>query len=156
MMGDHPYFPMFVSLSGKRVLVIGAGAIAARRIGALLPFGPRIDVVAPGAKPEVSAAAEAGRLRWQQRPFEPADLDGAELVLAATDDPALNARVAALCRERHVPVNVASDKALCDFFFPGIAMDGDLVVGVTASGKNHRRAREAAERIRENLEEGSL
>lgn len=151
-MGTYPWFPLFVDLSEKRVLVVGAGMIATRRAMTLLSFCRRVAVVAPAASRDIAFEAASGRLRLDVRPFEPADLDGADLVVAATDDPTLNADIAALCRARAIPVNVASDHTLCDFYFPGIAMSDDLVVGVTASGKDHRRVRQAAEKLREALE----
>lgn len=150
-MNDRLYFPLFVDMSGKRVLVAGAGAIARRRIESLLPFGPHITVVAPEAVSEVADLAKAGRLLWLSRVFQEADLDEADLVLAAAGDAAVDAQVAAACRKRHIPVNTASDRGLCDFYFPGIARRDNLVVGVTASGTDHRAARETTEAIRELL-----
>lgn len=155
-MGGFPYFPMFVDLSQKRVLVVGAGAIASRRIEVLLHFCQQILVVAPDIRFRDHSEAAAERVCLCQRPFQPSDLDGADMVIAATNDPQLNADIAARCRARGIPVNVASDSALCDFYFPGVAMDDDIVIGVTASGRNHRRAREAAEHLREALEKGSI
>ena len=149
----RPYFPLFVDISEKRALIVGAGAVAARRAAVLARFCGRITVVAPAAQPEVEALASAGALTLICRAYDPADLDDADLVLACTDDSALNARIAETCRERGIWVNVSSDKALCDFYFPGIAVAGDLVAGVTACGTDHRRAREATRRIQECLKE---
>ena len=146
-----PYFPLFVDLTGRRALIVGAGRIAARRAGVLAQFCDGIAVVAPRVHPDIEALAAAGRLRLARRPWEEADLDGAALVLACTDDPALNARVAALCRARGVPVNACSDRTLCDFYFPGVAVAGPVVAGVTAGGGDHKLAREATERVRRCL-----
>lgn len=75
--------------------------------------------------------------------------------LAATDDAALNADIARACRQRGSPVNVSSDRALCDFYFPGVAVAGDVVAGVTASGRDHRLARQMTRRVQALLEESA-
>lgn len=149
-MAEYPWFPMFVDLSEKRVLVVGGGTVASRRAGTLARFCGNVAVVAPRVAPGI---ASLPGVRVEERPFDPGDLDGADIVVAATDDPALNADIARRCRERGVPVNTASDRALCDFYFPGVAVDGSLVVGVTASGQDHRRAAQVTRRVREMLGE---
>lgn len=155
-MSDRLYFPLFVDLTGKNVLVVGAGKIACRRIGTLLPFGPRITVVAPETAPEIAALAEEGGVVWLPRTFQEDDLDGMDLVLTAAGNADVDALVASVCRERHIPVNAASDKSLCDFYFPGIARKDRLVVGITASGADHKAARQTTEAIRRLLDEEDL
>lgn len=152
-MGEYPFFPAFVDLSGRRALVVGGGRIAARRVNTLVQFCPGITVVAPRLHPELIALAEAGKARVEQREYLESDLDGADLVLACTDDAALNAAIAAACRARGIPVNAASDKALCDFLFPGIARRGDLVLGVTAGGQDHALAKRVTGELRAYLEQ---
>ena len=152
-MVEYPYFPAFIDLSERRVLVVGAGQIAARRVGTLAQFCPRITVIAPHIHPDILALAGAGQASVGQRAYAESDLDGADLVLACTDDAALNADIAAACRRRGIPVNVASDRALCDFLFPGVARRGDVVVGVTAGGSDHALARRVTERVRKLLDD---
>ena len=77
----------------------------------------------------------------------PEDVDGCELVIAATDDSQVNSEIAKYCKERQILVNHAGDQSQCDFYFPGIAREGGLVVGVTASGKNHKQASEITGRL---------
>lgn len=144
-----PCFPMFVDLSGKRALVVGAGRIAARRVKTLLRFCDHITVVAPAVHPDF----EGLDVTFVRRGYDPLDLEGADIVIAATDEAALNADIARACRARGIPVNVSSDQALCDFFFPGVAVKGSVVAGVTASGTDHRLAKRATEIIREALEQ---
>jgi len=146
---EKAYFPLFVDLSEKKILVIGGGHIAARRIGTLTGFARHITVVAPRLRPELEALAAEGRISPVRRAFEDADLAGAELVIAATDSREINDRICTLCAERGIPVNVIDDPARCDFFFPGIVRDGSVVVGVTASGTDHKKARSVTEAIRE-------
>ena len=104
---------------------------------------------------EAPAGKGNGRrgVTWIRRPFEEADLQGRDLVFAVTDDRKLNERIAALCGEMGIAVNVSSDKTLCDFYFPGIVREGETVIGISASGRDHRKARRVRERIQEVLEE---
>ena len=150
-MPEYPFFPMFVDLSRRRALSVGGGRIAARRVSALVQFCPSITVVAPSIHPEIEALADGGRVRIVRRSYREADLEGMDIVLACTDDGALNAAIAAVCRARGIPVNVASDRTQCDFLFPGIARRDGLVVGVTAGGGDHRLARRATEALRDYL-----
>lgn len=147
-MGGHAFFPLFVDLEGRRVVVAGAGKVAARRVSRLAAFGAEIIVVAPEVHPEIERLAGEGAVKVVRRGCEASDFDGAALALIATDDAGLNAKLAAACRARGVPVNVASDRTLCDFHFPGIARKGNLVVGVHAGGEDHRGAKAAVEGLR--------
>ena len=151
-MEDYPFFPVFVDLSGRRALVVGGGRIAARRVNTLSQFCPNVTVVAPAIHPDIAALAALGRVKTVERAYREGDLDGADLVLACTDDGALNAAVAEACRERRIPVNDASDRSRCDFLFPGIARRGPVVAGVTAGGRDHALARRATEAVRRCLE----
>ena len=151
-MGGHPFFPLFVDLADKRVVVIGAGRVAARRVCELSQFGPSIAVVAPEAHADIAALVATGRVTLERRAYRESDLNGADMALAATGDAALNAEIGEACRRRGIPVNISSDRALCDFLFPGIAKRENIVVGVTASGEDHRRARALTEEIRSLLD----
>ena len=90
-MPKYPFFPAFVDLSGRRVLVVGGGRIAARRVGTLVQFCPNVTVVAPRIHPDIAALNVA----IEERPYRDGDLEGADLVLACTDDADLNAAIAA-------------------------------------------------------------
>ena len=147
------YFPLFVNLEGKKVCIFGAGDVAARRILALLEFGCELSVIAPEAVPRVENLAGEGRLVWEKSPYRPGMVKEAALVLAATDSRTVNEELWRECRELKIPVNVSSDRRLCDFYFPGLAVKEDVVAGVTAGGRDHKLARKVTERIREVLQE---
>ena len=89
------------------------------------------------------------------RAFEPSDLDGRHLVLAATDDAGLNRRIAEICRAKGIPVNDCSDRKFCDFQFPSVVRDEDVVIGINASGKNHRLVKETRQSIECCLGDGN-
>ena len=152
-MDDKLFFPLFFDLSDKRALIVGGGKIAARRAKALLPFVGRLIVVAMEPSDERWVLSAAGEIELLERSFAPKDLEGIFLVVCATGDEAVDETVRRLCRERGVFVNIASDKEKCDFYFPGVARKGSVVVGVTAGGTDHKKARETTERIRSLLEE---
>lgn len=149
----HKYFPLFVSLEEKEILVVGGGTIASRRIRALLPFGGRLTVIAPEVSDFIKEAAAEGELVWKQEAYTREALRYADLVLACTDDPELNGEVYSVCKCLGIPVNVCSDRRKCDFYFPGIVARDNVVIGVTAGGTDHRKAREVREKIERLLEE---
>ncbi len=138
-------FPLFVSLKDKRAVVFGGGKIALRRIKTLLRFECEITVIAP------EMAEEVAGVRWERRAYNAGDTAGAAIVLAATNDAAVNAEIARECNTAGIPVSVASDAALCSFYFPAVICHGDVTVGVTANGIDHALAKRIAEQIRNEL-----
>ena len=145
-------FPLFIDLKDKKVLIVGAGAIAARRATVLTEFGAEVMVVAPAAGDSVRELAEAGRLVWKRHAFCEHDLEALNrsfLVIAATSDRAVNDHIVQLCHERHIPVNHAGDQTQCDFQFPAIVRNDPVVIGVNAGGKDHGLVKRVAAELRE-------
>lgn len=151
-MDRKPYFPMFVDISCKKVLVAGGGRIASRRVKTLTQFTDNVTVISPEITDEISDLAEAGKVRIEKRCFALQDIEGADMVLAATDDSVLNRSIAEECRSRDITVNVSDDQSLCDFFFPAVALSGQVAVGITSSGTDPERTASVAKDIRELLE----
>ena len=144
-------FPMFMDLSEKNVLFVGAGHVNAGRIKTMLDFAGNIKVVSPEADASIVALDEEGRISLHRRRFDERDLDGADIVITSTGHAGTDVRIAGMCRRRGILVNAASDKSLCDFYFPGIAKKGPLVVGVTSSGEDHTLAAKASAYFRKIL-----
>ncbi len=142
-----PRFPLFVSLEGKTVVLVGGGAIAARRIAALRQFGCRIVVVSP------TISCSTDDLTWIQRPYRSGDLAGAFLAVAATNDRTVNKAVGDEARERGIFVSVADCEAECSFYFPAVCTGADLIAGVVSTGKDHHKTACAARQVRKVLEE---
>ena len=140
-----PRFPLFVSLAGKKCVVVGAGMIAARRIGVLRRFGAEVVVIAPEDK--------AGVGLTHCRGYEKSDLSGAFLAVAATNDRAVNHRIAQDCAALGIPCSVADCAAESTFFFPAVCEGGGLTAGVVSRGAAHGKTAAAAKRIRAVLEE---
>lgn len=151
------YFPMFIDIEGKHILVVGAGKIALRRVQTLLQFRARIKVIAREIPKEQKEAfhllVSEGKIVLEEKAFEESDLTEALfLVLAATNVKKLNHEICMLCRKRKILANTATDRTDCDFYFPAVAVQEELVVGITGDGSDHRKVAETAARIRKVLE----
>ncbi|MDO4305663.1 MAG: bifunctional precorrin-2 dehydrogenase/sirohydrochlorin ferrochelatase [Eubacteriales bacterium] len=140
-MKNKRYFPMFVDLSDKNIVVVGGGNIATRRVKTLLQFTRNVTAVAPLMTQDLQELGKAGMVTVLQRAVKRSDLTMAYMVIAATNDHKLNDEIYRVCKEEGIYVNIADDKEKCDFYFPGIFMQDELVVGITASGLDHKKAR---------------
>ncbi len=140
-------YPVSLRLDGTSVVVVGGGTVATRKIDRLLGCGAVVEVVAPEGSAEVEAWAASGRIEWTRREFEPSDLDGARLVLAATSRREVNEAVAAAARGRRVWVNVADVPDLCTFHLPALVDMHPLTVAVSTSGASPAFARFLRESI---------
>jgi siroheme synthase-like protein len=125
-----------VGLDQRRCVVIGGGAVAARKVAGLLDAGAHVTVVSPRPAPELLARAQSGAIRLVQRPYEPSEVDGAFLVVAATDDPEVNRAIAGRVQERGGLVNVVDDPTASTFIVPAVARRGDLTIAVSTGGAN--------------------
>jgi siroheme synthase-like protein len=126
------FYPAFLNLTGKECLVVGGGRLALHKTQDLRSAGARVTVVAPRVLPGFSGLKE---IRVIRRSFRPGDLSPAPwLVVAATDDEALHARIAALCRSRRVWVNVVDRPPLCDFIVPAVVRRGPVTFAVSTGG----------------------
>jgi precorrin-2 dehydrogenase/sirohydrochlorin ferrochelatase len=139
---------MFLKLSRRRCLVVGAGKIAEGKIASLLDAGARVRVVAPHATPTIATWARTRRLIWIQRAFEPADLDRAFLVIAATSSVKVHRIVFREARHRGVLCNAVDEPVRCDFYYPAIVRRGDLQIAISTRG----RSPALAQRLRRELE----
>lgn len=138
------YFPFFVDIAEKKGLIVGGGAVAARKAHTLLEFGALLTIVAPEIEEELLMHP---RMVCLVREFRTEDLDGVEFVIAATSDREQNTRVSALCRERNIPVNVVDDREKCSFLFPSVIKEGLLSVGITTSGASPQTAAALREKV---------
>ena len=149
---EKAYFPMFVDISEKEILVVGGGKIAARRIRTLLDFTVHITVITPVLDEKLRQYADLEKFRWVQRKYRESDITGSDkpdIVLAATGDTEVNAEIGRLCRSLGICVNVADKKEMCDFYFPSIVKTEEVVIGINSGGANPG----ATKRTREKIEE---
>lgn len=131
---DEPLYPINLRIAGHRCLVVGAGAVAAQKIGGLLDCDADVVVVAPEVFDAVDALAD--RVEIIRRPYRPSDLVGMRLVVAATGDGALQARILADGRAAGVLVNSADDPANCDFTLPSRVRRGPVLLTASTQGRS--------------------
>lgn len=127
---DDTLYPVNLIVTGRRCVVIGGGAVAARKAAGLLAAGAVVEVIATVVGEDVRASGAT----WQERPYRTGDLDGAWLAIVATDDPATNRRVHDDGEAARVWVNAADDPPACAFILPAIVRQGPLMVTVSTSG----------------------
>ena len=144
-------YPVNLLLAGQPVLVVGGGPVAARKVEVLLRAGARVTVVAPAA---AASIVERPEVTWLRRRYQPSEADTYRLVVTATNDPAVNARVAADCEAANVFVNSADDPANCTFTLPSVARRGDMQVSVSTGGRSPALARWLRQRIERELDSG--
>jgi len=142
------FYPIALELEGRPCLVVGGGAVAERKVEALLEAGARVTVVSPTVTPHLASWAHEGKIHRVARAWERGDLAGHALVFVATDDGAVNAEVASEGRRGGVWVNAADDPDHCDFILPSVLRRGALTVTVSTGGTSPALARA----IREELE----
>jgi len=141
-------FPMFLKLTGRRCLVVGAGQVGESKIAGLLETGAHIRVVALEASASVREWAQSGRIDLELRQFKPEDLDGVFLAIVATSSRSLNEHIYHEAQRRDVLSNVVDVPDLCDFFYPAVVRRGDLQIAVSTAGNSPS----LAQKIRQQLE----
>ncbi len=135
------YYPVFLDLRNRPVVVIGGGRVAARKVAGLVEAGARVRVIAPRVIAPVQAEAVV------RRRYRKGDLKGAVLAFAATDDRAVNQAVALEARRRRIPVNVADSLEECTFLAPARLTRGAVQIAISTSGTNPRLAKELRKRL---------
>ena len=140
-------FPIFLKLTNRPCIVIGAGHLAESKIESLQSANARVTVIAPAATERIAAMAASGELTWNQREYAPGDLAGHFLVVAATNVPAVNRAVFAEAESAGILVNAVDDPPFCDFYFPSVVRRGDLQIAISTAG--HSPA--LAQRLRKEI-----
>jgi siroheme synthase-like protein len=140
--------PIFLRLEGRPVLVVGAGTVALAKIESLRAAGAAITVVAPKTIPRIRELAHQDALVWRQRVFEPTDLDGSFLVIAATNASEVNRTVFEEARLRNIPCNAVDDPPNCDFYFGSVVSRGDLQLAISTAGESPA----LAQRLRQEID----
>ena len=135
------YYPVFLNLDAQPCTVIGGGAVAARKVEGLLGAGALVTVIAPRLHPALAALHGAGRIVWRAETYPEQALGEPVLVIAATDDAAVNRAVSEDCRARRIPVNVADAPELCSFILPAGAARSPLKIAISSAGTSPILAR---------------
>ena len=142
------YYPLFLDIIGRRCVIIGGGQVAERKIDRLLECGAAVEIVSRELTPALAALKAAGKVRHHGTDYEEALIRGAFLVIGATDNGAINGRIAADARRMGIPVNIVDDPGLCNFILPSLLARGDLSIAVSTGG----RSPALAKKVRQELE----
>jgi len=128
------YYPIFLELKGRPCVVIGGGQIACRKAQALVSCGAKVTVVSPRLGTGLQRLARTKKVRWHKQAFQPSHLKGAQLVIAATDDQAVNERSAREAKRRGIWINVVDQPRLCSFILSSVVRRGKLVLAISTGG----------------------
>jgi siroheme synthase-like protein len=132
--GEASLIPLFLKLGGRLVVVVGAGAMAERKVQSLLASGARVRLVAPAATAELQRLATAALRQWSRRRFEETDLEGAWLVVAATGDAATQRRVAAEAETRRVFLLAVDDPPNASAYSGAVVRRPPFMIAISSSG----------------------
>jgi precorrin-2 dehydrogenase / sirohydrochlorin ferrochelatase len=143
-----PLYPVNLKITDRPCLVVGGGAIAARKVGSLLFCGARVRVVSPEAGEDIRQLALAGKIVWQQRAYRTGDLDGVFLAIAATDRPDVQRQISDEASGLPTLLNSVDDPDVCDFQVPSQLRRGELLITVSTGGASPAFSKQ----IRDQLE----
>lgn len=142
------YYPVFLDIRDKKCVVVGGGEVAARKAERLIECGAEVFVISPKLTPELAVLEKKNLICHVASEYTTHFIDGAALVIGATDDEKTNARIANDARVKGIPVNIVDDPQKCDFILPALVQRGDLAIAVGTGGKSPALARH----VREELE----
>ena len=148
-----PFFPLFVDMNGRKVLIVGGGKVAERRIRVLLDFGADITVISPEVSEYIENAASLGTIRLHKRNYTEGDVTALMpfFVIAATDDQQVNHQIAMEAKSLNIHVSVADCRDECTCYFPAIADNGAYIAGLISKNGNHAGVKQMVEKVRATL-----
>ena len=146
---DTPFYIACLRLSGRKCLVVGGGDIGLEKVEGLLACDGQVTLVAPEAVPALEELAEEGSIRWERRDYDPSDLEGAFIAIAATDDTDTNIRIYEDAERRAMLVNVVDVPPLCNFILPAIVRTGPLAIAISTAGASPALAKRIKREIAE-------
>jgi len=141
------YYPIHLDIKNRNCLVVGGGAVGTRKANTLLECGAGVTVVSPNPTPQLTKLASEGAIRLFRRAYRSADLDGAFLVIGATDDESLNQQISNDAALTHTLCNIADRPEVCNFILPSIIQRGDLVITISTSGKSPALAKQLRQKL---------
>jgi precorrin-2 dehydrogenase/sirohydrochlorin ferrochelatase len=144
-------FPIFLKIAARPCVVIGAGNLAESKIESLQAAHAKVTVIAPDARRRIADLAAAGEVEWFEREYADGDLTGYFLVVAATNNPAVNRAVYKEATEKNVLCNAVDDPPFCDFYFPSVVRRGDLQIAISTAGASPALAQRLRKEINAQL-----
>ncbi|MBI4734093.1 MAG: bifunctional precorrin-2 dehydrogenase/sirohydrochlorin ferrochelatase, partial [Rubrobacteridae bacterium] len=128
------FYPMYVNIEGLKCLVVGGGDVATRKVGSLIECDAAVSVVSPRITFDLERIQSEGRITVELREYVEGDIDGAALVIVATDNSTLNEQIYREAKEKNIPVNVVDAPDICTFIVPSIIRRGDFILSISTSG----------------------
>lgn len=143
------YFPLFLDISKKNIIVIGGGLVATRRILSLHSFDTKIRVVSPYISDAINVMVK--ELEYIKDIYKTEYIEDGDIVFACTNDESINHSIYSDCKQRGILVNNCSNKEECDFYFPGIIQKDEIVIGINGGGTAHSKVKKTREMIEDIL-----
>jgi precorrin-2 dehydrogenase/sirohydrochlorin ferrochelatase len=144
-------FPIFLKLTARPCLVIGAGNLAESKIESLRAANGKVTVIAPAASDRIAELAASGEILWHQRAYEPGDIRDYFLVVTATNVPAVNRAVYLEAQSQNILCNAVDDPPFCDYYFPSVVRRGDLQIAISTAGASPALAQRLRKEINAQL-----
>lgn len=142
-----PYFPVFLDLDNQKVIVVGGGEVAERKIKNLLVYGCRIYIISPHLTPYLTQLVAQGEIHRISHDLLNKSMDDALMVIAATGDPEVNRQIASQAKDRGLLVNVVDQPRECSFIMPSIVKRGDLQIAISTGGNSPALAKKIREEM---------
>jgi precorrin-2 dehydrogenase / sirohydrochlorin ferrochelatase len=150
---DTPFYIACLRLAGRRCVVVGGGEVGLEKVEGLLACDARVTLVSADAVPELADYAREGSIEWARREYETSDLEGAFVVIAATDDTDVNVRVFEDAEARAMLVNVVDVPPLCNFILPAVVRSGPLAIAISTAGASPALAKRMKREIADTFGE---
>jgi siroheme synthase-like protein len=144
---DTPFYIACLKLEGRRCLVVGGGGVGLEKVEGLLACNGDVTLVAPDACEELRRLADEGSIAWERRAYDPADLEGAFMAIAATSDTDVNIGIYDDAERRAMLVNVVDVPPLCNFILPAIVRTGPLAIAISTAGASPALAKRIRDQI---------
>lgn len=143
------FYPMYVDIENLKCVVVGGGDVATRKVGSLLECDAAVLVVSPEITADIAQLEKEEHIKVEHREYAQGDIDGAALVIVATDNPTVNQQVYREAKDKNIPVNVVDAPEICTFIVPSMIRRGDLIISISTSGS----CPALAKKIREDLQD---
>ncbi|MBN1627845.1 MAG: bifunctional precorrin-2 dehydrogenase/sirohydrochlorin ferrochelatase [Deltaproteobacteria bacterium] len=141
------YYPVFLDLTGKKAIVVGGGSVAERKIETLLEYGAAVHVISRELTPELQKRLDNGEINILANEFDEGLIEGAFLIIIATDDRTVNKMASEAAKKRNILVNAVDKPEECSFIVPSVIRRGDLVIAVSTSGRSPALAKRIGETL---------
>lgn len=147
------YFPLFFRINGKKILIVGGGKVAERKVKQLLEYGAEITLVSPEVSEYIANLADDKIIKWNQRKYLKGEAGDYALVIATTDNPDVNLEIYNDAKGKNIPLNVVDKPDLCTIIFPATVKRGDMTIAVSSDGRAPFLTKWVKDYIDDNLPE---